>query len=310
MSSPAPKRSIIPALVLVGGVGLVSGLPITMANSGDRVPEPPTFRDDRPVIAEAAAPEATTSRSALSDAVVAQVPAESRTETPAVDTPAPPLGSSEPRSAPLLPVTDADTVKAEPSPVQPVVLDPLVSEPAPAANIGNTPVIGSPMPTVGPVVEPVETAPAATTTERAPLAETPSPHPMLPDVPAPIPTKPDPVEAAPPAAHSTPALATPFPAAPVPAASAAVGLPAGKASAMVHRAEKLLAIGDIAGARLFLERGLARGDGVAALLLGSTYDPVWLSERGVHSVAANAEKARAYYVKARELGVATAPVRP
>ena len=76
---------------------------------------------------------------------------------------------------------------------------------------------------------------------------------------------------------------------------------------MLERAEGRLAIGDIAGARLFLERGLAQHDGAAALLLGATYDPIWLAERGVNSVVADPEKARAYYVKARDLGVGAAP---
>ncbi len=77
---------------------------------------------------------------------------------------------------------------------------------------------------------------------------------------------------------------------------------------MVNRAQQHLAIGDIAGARLFLERGVAKSDGRAALLLGGTYDPLWLKEKGAQGVAADQDKARANYVRARDLGVAEAAV--
>lgn len=72
---------------------------------------------------------------------------------------------------------------------------------------------------------------------------------------------------------------------------------------MLKRARKHIENGDIAGARLFLERGLEQGNAEAAVLLGATYDPLWLLERRVHGVAADPGRARSYYTKAFELGV-------
>jgi TPR repeat protein len=78
---------------------------------------------------------------------------------------------------------------------------------------------------------------------------------------------------------------------------------------MVRRARALIETGDIAGARLFLERALEAADGEAALLLGSTYDPRWLAEQGVQGLAGDPTRARRLYEKARDLGAADASAK-
>jgi hypothetical protein len=50
---------------------------------------------------------------------------------------------------------------------------------------------------------------------------------------------------------------------------------------MIERAQKLIALADVNGARLLLERSLALGDERAAFPLAQTYDPRVLSERGL-----------------------------
>jgi TPR repeat protein len=78
---------------------------------------------------------------------------------------------------------------------------------------------------------------------------------------------------------------------------------------LVARARARLALGDVAGARLYLERAVELGDGSAALMLGSSYDTAWLAAQGVQGVTADPERARTYFERARELGAAEAVAR-
>jgi hypothetical protein len=70
-----------------------------------------------------------------------------------------------------------------------------------------------------------------------------------------------------------------------------------------------LAAGDIAGARLFLERAAENGDARALLVLGETYDPVTLARMGALGVKGEAVKARDYYAKALAAGMGAARER-
>jgi hypothetical protein len=78
---------------------------------------------------------------------------------------------------------------------------------------------------------------------------------------------------------------------------------------LIKRGQQLLQSGDIAPARLMLQRAAMGGSAQAALILGGTYDPDVLREAGVLGFAANPEKAREWYQKALELGASEASRR-
>jgi len=67
---------------------------------------------------------------------------------------------------------------------------------------------------------------------------------------------------------------------------------------IIERAQELIALHDVNGARLLLERSLALGDERAALPLAQTYDPGVLAERGLRGVKGDALKARTLYLRA------------
>ena len=71
---------------------------------------------------------------------------------------------------------------------------------------------------------------------------------------------------------------------------------------LMTRAKSLIGIGDIAAARLLLERAANSQDATAALLLAQTYDPAVLGTRDTRSVNADAEAARDWYRRAAALG--------
>jgi hypothetical protein len=91
------------------------------------------------------------------------------------------------------------------------------------------------------------------------------------------------------------------PAAPA-AALPARRLDADELAALLKRARSLLAIGDIASARLLLERAADAQESDAALMLARTYDPEVLGKSNARSVTPDPEKARIWYRKAAELG--------
>ncbi|WP_258764511.1 hypothetical protein [Bradyrhizobium arachidis] len=78
---------------------------------------------------------------------------------------------------------------------------------------------------------------------------------------------------------------------------------------LMTRARSLIGVGDIAAARLLLERTASAGDATAALLLAQTYDPAVLGTRDTRSVSADASAARDWYQKAATLGSAEAQQR-
>ncbi|WP_312015122.1 hypothetical protein [Bradyrhizobium lablabi] len=80
-------------------------------------------------------------------------------------------------------------------------------------------------------------------------------------------------------------------------------------AALVTRAKRLLALGDIVSARLLLERAANAQDAAAAFLLALTYDPAVLGVRDVRSIAPDPETARDWYCRAAGLGSADARQR-
>jgi hypothetical protein len=75
---------------------------------------------------------------------------------------------------------------------------------------------------------------------------------------------------------------------------------------LIRRGQQLLQAGDIAPARLMLQRAAMAGNGQAALLLGGTYDPEVLRDLGVLGFASNPAMAREWYQKAAGMGVTEA----
>ena len=77
------------------------------------------------------------------------------------------------------------------------------------------------------------------------------------------------------------------------------------------RAQGLVALagGDIAAARAFLERAADAGDARALLVLGDAYDPATLTRLGAIGVKGDASRARDYYQRASEAGLAAARQR-
>jgi hypothetical protein len=75
---------------------------------------------------------------------------------------------------------------------------------------------------------------------------------------------------------------------------------------LINRGKDLIANGDLAAARLVLQRAADANDAEAALALAATYDPVVLRALKVYGFTADAAMARAWYQRARELGSAAA----
>jgi hypothetical protein len=80
-------------------------------------------------------------------------------------------------------------------------------------------------------------------------------------------------------------------------------------AALVTRAKNLLAQGDIAAARLLLERAANSQDATAALLLAQTYDPAVLGAADTRSITPQPVMALDWYRKAASLGSADAQRR-
>src|SRR6266849_6480653 len=80
-------------------------------------------------------------------------------------------------------------------------------------------------------------------------------------------------------------------------------------AALMTRAKSLLALGDIAAARLLLERAANAQDASAAFLLAQTYDPAVLGVRDTRSITPDPVMARDWYRKAASFGSADAQQR-
>jgi TPR repeat protein len=70
-------------------------------------------------------------------------------------------------------------------------------------------------------------------------------------------------------------------------------------AALLHRAEELKAGGDIAAARLLLQRVAETNNARAAFELAETYDPAAMKKLGTTSVAADPALAQYWYQRAR-----------
>jgi hypothetical protein len=86
-------------------------------------------------------------------------------------------------------------------------------------------------------------------------------------------------------------------------------LDAGELATLLKRANGLIAIGDIASARLLLERAADAQEAGAALLLAQTYDPAVLGSPDARSITPDPAKARDWYRKAARFGSQDAQLR-
>ena len=109
-----------------------------------------------------------------------------------------------------------------------------------------------------------------------------------------------------------PGLATPAKAphaetaAPLPAAGAR--LSAEDMGALLARGDTLLSLGDVVSARLFYERAVDAGGGLAAIRLGETFDPLFLDRVRLRGVRGDPGAAVFWYRRARDLGATDAEV--
>ncbi|HEY7229075.1 MAG TPA: hypothetical protein VH558_01755 [Pseudolabrys sp.] len=84
-------------------------------------------------------------------------------------------------------------------------------------------------------------------------------------------------------------------------------LDARESASLLHRAEELKAAGDLAAARLLLQRVAETNNARAAFELAETYDPVAIKKSGGSSVTADNALAQYWYERAREWEPKTAP---
>ena len=73
-------------------------------------------------------------------------------------------------------------------------------------------------------------------------------------------------------------------------------------TALIDRGSDLLKRDDLASARLLLRRAADAGSADAALMLGSTFDPLTIEQLGAIGVAPDVARARQWYQRAVELG--------
>jgi BA14K-like protein len=86
-------------------------------------------------------------------------------------------------------------------------------------------------------------------------------------------------------------------------------LDADELAALLKRGEDLIRSGDLAAARLVLQRAAEANSAEAALTLAATYDPVILRKLRVYGFASDVGMARSWYEKAKEFGSAAASQR-
>jgi hypothetical protein len=78
---------------------------------------------------------------------------------------------------------------------------------------------------------------------------------------------------------------------------------------LIDRGKQFFEVGDLVAARILFQRAADAGDASAVLAMGATYDPIVLAGRGVRGFAADIDKARGWYERAKEMGSPEAPRR-
>jgi hypothetical protein len=286
------------------------------------------------------APADTATESAPSNAVEPPIPETPTAETspppepvpsePVVSEPAPlepPAAVAVPELAPEPeptmaeptppPTAEPEPTIAEPTPPPAAEPEPTMVEPTPPPTPEPTPTVAEPTPPPASEPEPTVAEPTPPPTpEPEPTVAEPTPppapeptptvaEPTPPPTPEPEPTMaepaPQPAPAAEPPAPAVVTAAPPPP--PPPAAIPATPKPSSIAeSVLLERGDRLLALGDIASARLLYETAAASGSARGALLVGRTLDPAYLRSLGTRGVAGDPARAADWYEKAAKLG--------
>jgi hypothetical protein len=86
-------------------------------------------------------------------------------------------------------------------------------------------------------------------------------------------------------------------------------LDAEEITVLLKRGQELVAVGDLASARVVLRRAAEAREPRAALALAGTYDPIVLEKLAVYGLRADISSARSWYEKAKEFGSEEAPRR-
>ena len=211
-----------------------------------------------------------------------------------------------PRSTPLEAVK-APTEAVTGSLMKLTELPPAAEKPAAPPPASAEAIVPPPQPTPAPAPTPL--IQAQTPAPPAPAAAVVASAEVSTTLPSPIPPLTAPPTAPPLATPSVPApgpvVNTPPPAPPKPR----TGPSQAEITAFTNRANDLIKSGDVAGARLLLERAASGEDGASLLALAETYDPAVLNRWGVIGVRPDVEKARRLYQKAADHGVAAAKER-
>jgi hypothetical protein len=84
---------------------------------------------------------------------------------------------------------------------------------------------------------------------------------------------------------------------------------AAKVAKLLARGDALILLGDIASARAFYQRAAEAGDGQAALRVGATFDPAFLSRAGLRGTLGDPVQARSWYRRGFDLGAAKSESR-
>jgi hypothetical protein len=110
---------------------------------------------------------------------------------------------------------------------------------------------------------------------------------------------------------ATVAAADPAPAAPPPAVRAPATTTVGPLAVklLIEQGKQFFDVGDLIAARILFLRAANAGDAAAAVAMGATCDPVVLADRGVLGPAADLDKARRWYERAKEMGSPEGPRR-
>ncbi|UEM03890.1 ATP-binding protein [Skermanella rosea] len=156
----------------------------------------------------------------------------------------------------------------EPALAEPALEDPLIELPS-----FDDPVIEPP--SFEDLVEPFDSQPALTEPPPVPVPEEPAPAPVIVVEPPPAP---------PPETPSQPRI------------------PAIAEKSLLERGHRLMALGDIASARLLFEMAASQGSARGALEVGRTLDPAHLHSLGARGVAGDPVAAAAWYRRAADLG--------
>jgi hypothetical protein len=85
--------------------------------------------------------------------------------------------------------------------------------------------------------------------------------------------------------------------------------PGARRPVLLKRGQKLVAVGDLASARVVPRRAAEAREPRAALALASTYDPIVLEKLAVYGLEADISLAWSWYEKAKEFGSEDAPRR-